>query len=256
MTDDYLNINKDIWNNDAANWVTFAQERWALDVPEWGNWSKPESELSMLPKDMAGLKAIELGCGTGYVSYWMVNRGATVTAIDLSKEQLSTARRLDEKHKANITFIEGNAEDTGLPDQSFDFAISEYGASIWCRPKAWLTEAYRLLRAGGRLVFLGNHPLSLIASPLNGLPAERVLHRPYRNMWGADWTKVEFEPTGVCFNLTMSGWMDLFQEIGFEVEKYHEIYAPDWAQDTRGAIPADWAKDYPVEQVWKLRKPE
>lgn len=104
-------------------------------------------------------------------------------------------------------------------------------------------------------MFIGNHPLSLICSPPNGAPADLTLHRPYRGMWGADWTEVEFEPTGVCFNLTLQGWMDLFARIGIQVERYSEVYAPEWAQGTRGAIPADWAKDYPVEQVWYLNKP-
>ena len=49
--------------------------------------------------------------------------------------------------------------------------------------------------------------------------------------------------------------MDLFAEIGFEVKKYQELYAPDHAYGTRAAIPAEWAKSYPVEQVWHLAKP-
>lgn len=255
MTDNYLSINRDIWNAEASDWVEFAERQWAMPVPEWGTWGNREEDVRMLPADMTGLDAIELGCGTGYVAYWMTCRGARVTAIDISAEQLATARRLDAEYDAGITFLEGNAEATDLTDASFDFVISEYGASIWCEPKTWMSEAWRLLRPGGRLVFLGNHPLSLICSPMNGAPADRRLHRPYRGMWGADWTKVEIEPTGICFNLTMSGWLDMFSEIGFEVTGYHELFAPDDAFGTRAAIPADWAKDYPVEQVWKLRKP-
>ena len=255
MDESYLSINREIWNADAENWVAFARERWRLDPPEWGNWNNSETELCLLPQDMTGLNAIELGCGTGYVAYWMQKRGARVTAIDISPEQLATARALADELSADITFIEGNAEETGLNDQSFDFAISEYGASIWCPPETWMQEAWRVLRPGGRLVFLGNHPLSLICSPLNGAPADRSLHRPYKGMWGADWTKVEFEPTGICFNLTTADWIALFNRIGFEITGYQELYAPDWAQGTRAAIPSDWAKEYPVEQVWHLRKP-
>ncbi|MFL4471218.1 class I SAM-dependent methyltransferase [Tateyamaria armeniaca] len=256
MTPNYLSINKDAWNADAANWVDFAKNHWALEAPVWGTWGNTEAELHLLPEDMTGLEAIELGCGTGYVSGWMDRRSAQVTAIDISREQLATARAIAKEHGADITFLEGNAEATGLPDASFDFAISEYGASIWCAPDKWLREAWRLLRPGGRLVFLGNHPLSLICSPVDGSPAEWTLHRPYREMWGADWTKVAFEPTGVCFNLTISSWMDLFADIGFAVTKYQELYAPEDQMGTRAAIPADWAKSYPVEQVWHLRKPE
>lgn len=254
MTRDYLKINADIWNAEASNWIDFAKERWRSEAPVWGNWSNADEGLELLPSNMSGMDAIELGCGTGYVSYWMFRRGARVTAIDISTEQLGTARELAAKHDAKIKFIEGNAEATGSHEESFDFAISEYGASIWCPPDKWLREAWRVLRPGGHLVFLGNHPLSLICSPLDGSPAERNLHRPYREMWGADWTQVEFEPTGICFNLTVSDWIGLFSDIGFDVISYHELYAPEWASGTRAAIPAEWAKDYPVEQVWKLKK--
>ena len=255
MERDHVSINTDIWNKDAANWVEFAKDRWARDTPIWGCWENSEEELKLIPSDMTGTHAIELGCGTGYVSYWMSKRGAAVTGIDVSTKQLDTARNLAVLHKANIDFRERNAEDTGFPAATFDFAISEYGASIWCAPEKWLPEAYRLLRPGGALVFLGNHPISLICSPLDGTPADKRLHRPYREMWGADWTKVEFEPTGICFNLTLSGWMELIMETGFAVGRYHELYAQKSAFGTRAAIPAEWAKDYPVEQVWLLRKP-
>lgn len=257
MTENYVSVNRDVWTADAPNWVALGERLWSLDMPEWGNWGAPEDGFRrpLLPADMTGMQTIELGCGTGYVSGWMVRRGATATAIDVSPAQLATARRLAGEYDAAITFIEGDAEQTGLPDAAFDFAVSEYGAAIWCRPDRWLREAWRLLRPGGALVFLGNHPLSLITAPLNGAPCERTLHRPYRHMWGADWTQVEIEPHGISFNLTMGDWFTLFGEIGFTVIDYQEVYAPDWANDTRGEVPADWAKEYPVEQVWHLKKP-
>ncbi|MGX9357465.1 class I SAM-dependent methyltransferase [Roseobacteraceae bacterium S113] len=256
MDKDYVAINRALWDAEAADWAGIGAGLWRAETPVWGNWNNPEAELGLLDRPLAGRDAIELGCGTGYVSGWMAKRGARVTAIDVSPEQLVTARGLAEEHGAAITFIEGNAEATGLADGSFDFAISEYGAAIWCRPEIWLREAWRLLRPGGALVFLGNHPLSLICSPHDGAPADRALHRPYRGMWGADWTNVPIEPSGVCFNLTHGDWMALFAEIGFAVQGYKEIYAPEWAEGTRAAIPADWAKVYPLEQVWFLNKPK
>ena len=134
MARDYLSINKDVWDADAGNWVDFAKSRWNLEMPEWGTWGNSESDLRLLPTDMTEMDANELGCGTGYVSGWMHRRGAQVTAIDISPAQLATARNMAKAHSADITFIEGNAEETGLPSATFDFAISEYGASIWCAP--------------------------------------------------------------------------------------------------------------------------
>ncbi|MEL7132847.1 MAG: methyltransferase domain-containing protein [Pseudomonadota bacterium] len=255
MSRDHVAINRAIWDEDAPNWVESAERLWAVETPEWGNWGNPDTALTLLPDDMSGMDAIELGCGTAYVAGWMARRGARVTAIDVSPAQLETARRLANAYEADITIVEGNAEKTGLPDRCFDFAISEYGAAIWCPPEIWLREAWRLLRPGGRLTFLGNHPISLICAPESGLPNDWSLHRPYRDMWGADWTKVTYEPSGICFNLTVSGWMALFSQIGFVVMKYHELFAPDWAEGERAAIPAAWAKEYPIEQVWELQKP-
>jgi SAM-dependent methyltransferase len=256
MIRDHVSINREVWDADAANWAATGRRLWSVEAPEWGNWGNPDESLNLLPSDMTHLDAVELGCGTGYVSGWMARRGARVMAIDVSAAQLATARQLATEHGADIAFIEGNAEATGLPDSSFDFAISEYGAAIWCPPDSWLREAWRLLRPGGQLVFLGNHPLALICSPTDGSPCDWALHRSYKGMWGADWTEVEYDPSGICFNLTISAWMDLFATIGFSISKYQEVFAPEWATGTRGAIPAEWAKTYPVEQVWHLEKRE
>lgn len=255
MNRDYVAINRDVWDTDAENWVSAGERLWDAEKPVWGNWGVSEGSLNLLPSDLRNKDAIELGCGTGYVSGWMARRGAQVTGIDVSSRQLVTARRLAKKHGADITFIEGNAEATGLEDSCFDFAISEYGAAIWCPPDKWLRETWRLLRPGGRLVFLGNHPMVLLCSPVNGAPCETKLHRPYRGMWGADWTEVEFDPSGVCFNLTISAWMQLFSAIGFTVKNYQEVFAPDSETGMRACVPAEWAQKYPVEQVWHLEKP-
>ena len=64
--------------------------------------------------------------------------------------------------------MEGNAEHVPLPDASFDLAISEYGACLWADPYKWVPEAARLLRPGGRLIFLTNST------------SADALHRPTR----------------------------------------------------------------------------
>jgi ubiquinone/menaquinone biosynthesis C-methylase UbiE len=81
----------------------------------------------------------------------------------MSREQLATAKRLAAVHDVgNVDWVLGNAEDVDQSDGSFDFAISEYGAAIWCDLELWLPEAFRLLRPGGQLVFLGHHPLAMV----------------------------------------------------------------------------------------------
>ncbi len=246
--------NRNYWDSMADQWVAPGERHWKQDDPTWGIWSVPESELNMLPVDMTGMRAIELGCGTGYVSSWMVRRGASAVGIDNSEKQLETAARLAQEHGKAIELIHGNAETTGLPDQSFDFAISEYGAAIWCDPYSWIPEAHRLLGPGGSLVFLGTHPLAQICAPLNGDVCGRELVRDYFKLRRLDWRDVEIDPGGVEFNLPISKWIALFHETGFVVEDYHEIQAPAAETETRFYATAEWAKQYPTEQVWKLRK--
>lgn len=254
MPDTHVTINQMHWNAMAEDWAEEGARAWASDAPYWGVFGLPEQELRLLPEDMTGSEAIELGCGTGYVSAWMTRRGARVTGIDISQAQLATARQLAQRNAAAITFEHGNAEAVDRPDASFDFAISEYGAAIWCDPAIWIPEAHRLLRPGGKLVFLGHHPLMVACIPLSGADCDFRLHRPWRNMVRHDYSDAEVDPGGIEFNMPVADWMALFDRTGFDIERYQELYAPESTTEDAFGIPADWAKSYPCEQVWHLRK--
>ena len=80
MSDNHVRVNRDAWDEDAPNWVERGREAWALEEPVWGR-GNPESEVRLLP-DVSGLHAIELGCGTAYVSAWLMRRGARVNGLD------------------------------------------------------------------------------------------------------------------------------------------------------------------------------
>jgi SAM-dependent methyltransferase len=251
--DEHVAENRRYWDSMAAEWVVAGERAWAQE-PSWGIWGIPNDELPLLPDDLSGRDAIELGCGTGYVSAWMHRRGARVVAVDNSAEQLATARRLAGLHDVEIEWIHGNAEAVDRPDASFDFAISEYGAAIWCEPAAWLAEARRLLRDGGELVFLGHHPLTSACSPLDGsVPITDRLERPYFGLGRLDWRDAVDEPGGIEFALTMSDWMRRFRDTGFDIVDYAEVQAPPDASGTRFAVTAEWAKRFPSEHVWWLR---
>lgn len=252
---DHVGLNRAYWDDMAEDWVRPGERSWAAQTPFWGIWELPETELQLLPANMHGLDAIELGCGTGYVSAWMTRRGATVVGIDNSAEQLRTAHRLMDEHNLKITFIHGNAEEVPYPDESFDFAISEYGAAIWCDPYRWIPEAYRLLKPGGYLTFLGHHPFAIVCTPLDGDFCEERLHHAYFGLHQQDWSHASTNPGGIEFNLPISEWMALFRKTGFDVLNYHELRAPATADDDKFGVAAAWAKRWPAEQVWHLRKP-
>jgi len=259
----HVSENRRYWDSMAAQWVGMGEQAWVQAEPTWGVWGVPNAHYPLLPQPydagaLDGIDAVELGCGTGYVSRWMERLGARVVGIDNSAAQLATARRLAARHGSAVAFVHGDAEAVAMPDGSFDLAISEYGAAIWCDPHVWVPEAHRLLRPGGRLVFLGNHPLVMCCAPLDGAVCDDRLHRPWFGMHELDWTAVAVDPGGIEFNLPTSGWLALFRDTGFEVEDHREVQAPDGDPDdddeNRFFASRNWARRWPSEQVWWLRK--
>ena len=109
-----------------------------------------------LREDLAGKDIVELGCGTAYLSAWLARREARPVAVDLSSRQLASAARFQKEYGIRFSLVQADAEILPLPDEGFDLAISEYGASIWCDPYRWIPEAARVLPPSGELIFLVN----------------------------------------------------------------------------------------------------
>src|SRR4051794_17339230 len=86
--------NRTAWDVMAADFVEDAERAWSAEELDWGIFHIPESQVGMFPANVDGLDTIELGCGTGYVSAWLAQRGAKPVGIDNSPKQLETARRL------------------------------------------------------------------------------------------------------------------------------------------------------------------
>ena len=247
---EHVRRNRAYWDESAPRWVEPGERNWAKTEPTWGVWGIPESELHMLD-DVAGLDVIELGCGTAYVSAWLARRGARPVGIDNSPRQLETARRLQRDHGLEFPLLLGNAETVPLPDGSFDFAISEYGASIWADPYRWIPEVTRLLRPGGRLVFLVNAWLFMLCCPDEAdLPPTGRLLRPQFRSARFEWP----DDDSVEFHLPHGEILRLLRASGFEVEDLVEIQAPPGATTRFAGLSADWARQWPTEEVWKARR--
>ncbi len=248
---EHVRRNRALWDDWAQKFVASAEANWAHTTPAWGIWHVSESEIRMLPDDLVGKDAIELGCGTAYVSAWLARRGARVVGIDNSDAQLATARRLQRQHGLEFPLLHGNAEMVPYPDASFDFAISEYGASLWADPQRWVPEAARLLRPHGRLTFLVNSFLLMLCMPAqDGVAATDRLLRPAFGMYRVAWPG---DP-GVEFHLSHGDWIRLLRESGFEIEDLVEIRPPEGATTRYPFVALEWARQWPCEEVWKARK--
>jgi len=249
------------WRSDAAKnralWTETNREHtndsaatnWALDEISWGIWGVDESDVNVLG-DVAGLDVCELGCGTAYFSAWLAKLGARPVGVDVTPAQLDTARRMMAETGIEFPLVQADAAETGLPAASFDLVLSEYGASIWVDPYRWIPEASRLLRPGGRLVFLRNSTLVILCSD-DEEPAKESLQRPEFGLH-----RIEWPDGGVEFHLPHGEWIDVLRTNGLEIERLVEIQAPADAETHPyySYVTAEWAKQWPCEEIWVARK--
>jgi SAM-dependent methyltransferase len=186
------------------------------------------------------------------VSAWLARRGARPVGVDVTPAQLDTARAMQARFGLEFPLVEASAEAVPLPDQSFDLAVSEYGASIWADPYAWVPEAARLLRPGGELVFLVNGTLAILTAPEEEKPSGRELLRPYFGMHRFEWADTE----SVEFHLGYGDWIRLLRGSGFEVVDLVELQAPERGRQHRypGLPERWWARQWPSEEIWRARK--
>ncbi len=242
-----LTRNRIVWEQvNAAFTDRDAVDRWDAAELQWGLFRFPESELALLG-DVAGRDVVELGSGTAHVSAWLARRGARVVAVDLSTSQLRTARRCQSASGPVFPLVEADAEDLPLASASFDLVVSEHGVGAWCEPERWLPEAARVLRSGGRLVFMTNSALSALCVPEDEGPAGDRLLRAVDDV-----RTVEWPGGGIEHHPSHGEWIRLLRSSGFVLDQLLELSPPpgaadpDWYQ----IVTADWAGRWPAEDVW------
>jgi SAM-dependent methyltransferase len=250
---DYIAVNREAWTRTNAEYTDArARDAWTQEAITWGKWEVPESELQILPQ-LEGKDVVELGCGTAYFGAWLKRAGARrVVGVDVTPAQLETARRMNAEFGLGLEFLEENAEQTSLPDASFDLACSEYGASIWCDPALWISEAARLLRPHGELVFLRGSTIRMLCMPDEGQVVD-CLVRAQKGLYRLEW--FDDEP-GVEFHPSTSEMFAVLRTNGFELVDFRELFAPEGAADHEyySDVSAQWAKRWPDEEIWRLRK--
>jgi len=226
-----------------------ADDMWGGSAVRWGLFGVPDRDVGVLG-DVNGLDVVELACGTAYFSAWLARAGARVVATDLSREQLATARRLQRRDGPDFPLVQADAERAPFADGRFDLVVSEHGVAAWCDPERWLPEAARLLRPGGRLVFLTNSNLSSLCVPAEGGVAGDRLLRGQRETY-----RVQWPGGGIEFHPSHGDWVRLLRAAGLVVDAMHEIYAPADGADHPfyEIVTQEWASRWPAEELWVAR---
>lgn len=109
------------------------------------------SEHFLGSDDLAGVRALDIGCSTGFVSDELSLAGADVTGIDIDEPGLAkaTARFGD-----RISFVKAAGDDIPFPDDSFDLVVLNHIYEHVVDPDAIMSEIRRVLRPDG-IVYMG-----------------------------------------------------------------------------------------------------
>jgi ubiquinone/menaquinone biosynthesis C-methylase UbiE len=97
----------------------------------------------------AGMSALDVACGPGYVSAAAKQLGAVLTGIDFSEKMVAIAKRMFPE----IRFTQGDAQDLPFEDGTFDRVLMNFGLLHVSHPERACAEACRVLKRGGKFGF-------------------------------------------------------------------------------------------------------
>lgn len=219
-----VSANRSWWDANAADYQAehgeFLGDADFLWCPE----GLREADARLLGEVAGGL-GLEIGCGAGQCSRWLVGQGARMLGVDSSPGQLRFSRELDRRAGVRVPTVCGDARVLPVADRSFDFACSAFGALPFLGDTdRVMSEVARVLRPGGRWVFSVTHPIrwSFADDPgPDGLVAKASYfdRTPY----------VETDETGhatyVEHHHTIGDWVRQLVAAGFVLD---DLVEPEW----------------------------
>jgi ubiquinone/menaquinone biosynthesis C-methylase UbiE len=222
-----------LWNSNADVWTKLA--RAGYDV--YRDHLNTPAFFAMLP-DVNGLSGLDIGCGEGHNTRLLAQRRAMVTAIDISEVFIAHARQAEEQEPLGIVYRVASAVELPFADATFDFATAFMSLMDIPETDRALAEAYRALKPGGFLQFSITHPC--FDTPHrrnlrdeNGLTYAIEVGGYFRNIDGeiSEWLFGATPPEvkqGLPkfrtprFTRTVSQWLNLLIETGFQLERVEE----------------------------------
>jgi SAM-dependent methyltransferase len=249
LLSEHVRKNRAMWETSSDSY----EERHAASLAgknamAWGLWRVPEAELHIFG-EVASKDMLELGCGAARWSIELARLGAWPVGLDISSRQLQHARRLMNEAGVDFPLFEASAENVPLPDAIFDIVFCDWGAMTFCDPRRTVPEANRLLRPGGLFAFSTGTPIQFLCQDV---ATDRLTDHLINDYFGMK--RLEWEDE-VNFQLPYGEWLRLFRKSGFVVEDLIETQPSESAISSyRDASEMAWARRWPMENIWKLRK--
>jgi ubiquinone/menaquinone biosynthesis C-methylase UbiE len=249
MEHDELAETRDFWDRVAADWQ--------IQVGSDGDRNRVLNSDPVLWRflgDVQGHSVLDAGCGTGYLSRKLHERGARVTGIDLSARMIEIARA----QSAGIDFrVDSCTELRSLDDGLFDRLVSNYVLMDLPDLSGALSAFHRVLKPGGLAILVFSHPC--FPQGMAGREGDAV-----RYFWAFSYfeeRKIVDPPWGhftadfIWFHRPLSTYWKAFVTAGFQIvdleeprimaDRYERARSPDELLNARVR---------PCSIAFKLRK--
>jgi len=126
----------------------------------YGEFIHGERELQLLG-DVKGKRVLEIGCGGGQNSIVLAKKGAAVSGIDFSRNQIAYAKRLAKEEGVKVDFHIGDMQDLSrFPDNTFDLVMTAFSLLYVKSLEKTFAEVHRVMKEGGVFVFSEGHPFA------------------------------------------------------------------------------------------------
>lgn len=209
---------------------------------------EPEFEFKLM-EDVRGLKLLDTCCaGDASQAFSWHNLGAKVTACDISPTAIEIASENARKMGLNVEFQVADAQTLDpIPDETYDIVYATY--ICWYED---LEQAcrnwYRVLKPGGRLLYKGVHPVTVVLKEEEGTLSvtENYFNRdPEYYMFDATPAGRKYdvninEPT-VNFHHTLADIINAIAQAGFRVERMVETEQKDTQSSPLCKLPREIA---------------
>ncbi len=147
------------WDENAENWIKLAR----LGYDKCRDLINSPAFFKMLP-DIVNLKGLDIGCGEGYNTRIAAKTGAKITAIDISKVFITSAKESEKREPLGIKYQVVSAINLPFPDESFDFAIATMSLMDISNIEKAISEAFRVIKPNGFFQFSISHPCFIISN--------------------------------------------------------------------------------------------
>lgn len=207
-----LEINKQSW--DEVSHRFYGRN----PLPEYGPLAPSEEELNLFG-DVASLKVLEIGCGSGHsLKYMDQHNAGELWGLDLSTKQIAAAKSLLSNANSPVKLFESPMEENpGLPVHYFDIVYSIYALGWTTNLEQTLRNVHQYLKPGGIFIFSWEHPLY---SRVKNTDGTLLFHKSYHEE--GPYEHEAWSQTAIMQQFRISTYINTLIDTGFTIERIVE----------------------------------